>query len=104
MSAPDPGRVKTPKGRSRRGIFVLSAPQSPSRLVIAREDMATEEERRSTCSARPSLLTRPRPEADLNCATHMCSQPEQCAHELHMVVLAKGWGLPSARLGSLRIH
>ena len=44
------------------------------------------------------------PEADLDCATHMCSQPEQCAHELYMVVLAKGWGLPSARLGSLRIH
>jgi hypothetical protein len=44
------------------------------------------------------------PTATLDCATHMCSQPKQYAHELHMVVLAKGWGLPSARLGSLRIH
>src|SRR5215475_4986133 len=50
---------------STEGNRVLPVPGFPSVLAIACEDMVAGEERRSTCSSRPSVLTRPRPVPDL---------------------------------------
>ena len=57
----DPGRVKTPKGRSRRGIVFYRRRSFPSRLAIAFEEAEGGRKDRSTYSSRLSVLTRPRP-------------------------------------------
>jgi len=61
-----PGRVSLPswlcensERTSTEGNRVLPVARFPSGLAIACEDMVAGEERRSTCSSRPSVLTRP---------------------------------------------
>jgi hypothetical protein len=69
------GGARVPSSRFPEGNRVLPVPRFPCGLAIACEDMVAEEERRSTCSCRPSVWTRPRPKAGV--ATAMDSREKE---------------------------
>ena len=82
-AAADPGRVKLSKGRSPQESCP-PGPRFPSCLAIACQDIGAGKEGRSTCSSRPSVLTRPRPKRDLEVADAVNrSNPSLVSLRLH---------------------
>jgi hypothetical protein len=81
--------VKTPKGRSRRGIVFLPAPRFTFSLSVACDEIGAGEAVRSTRSACPSVLTQPRPIPGLGKPQHVPTQHSSSARPRGDAILIK---------------